>query len=175
MYFIRPCRTIAHAPDFEFEFEFHKWICAPLRKSFGILRGEAYTWSWLMTLPSMIYIVTLRNWLLRLRRSMRRAPIKSEGNLDWKVGMPGNPTENPFHNRAYYPHCVKMFGWPCLIFYSNDVSWFCTYAKSWPNLAIYCEVSNISRTSIGNEIVDHTDLVGSSPVGAAPTPSSFST
>ena len=61
-------------------------------------------------------IVTLRNWLLRLRRSMRRAPIKSEANLDWKVGMPGNPTENPFHNRAYYPHCVKMFGWPCLIF-----------------------------------------------------------
>ena len=35
--------------------------------------------------------------------------------------------------------------------------------------------SNISRTLVGNEIVDHSDVVGASPVGAAPTTSSFST
>ena len=28
---------------------------------------------------------------------------------------------------------------------------------------------------VGNEIVDHSDVVGASPVGAAPTTSSFST
>ena len=37
------------------------------------------------------------------------------------------------------------------------------------------QVSNIRRTLVGNEIVDHSDVVGASPVGAAPTTSSFST
>ena len=39
----------------------------------------------------------------------------------------------------------------------------------------YRKVSNISRTLVGNKIVDHSDVVGASPVGAAPTTSSFST
>ena len=39
----------------------------------------------------------------------------------------------------------------------------------------YHQVSYISRTLVGNEIVDHSDVVGASPVGAAPTTSSFST
>ena len=42
-------------------------------------------------------------------------------------------------------------------------------------LYIYRQVSNISRTLVGNKIVDHSDVVGASPVGAAPTTSSFST
>ena len=39
----------------------------------------------------------------------------------------------------------------------------------------YRQVSNIKRTLVGNQIVDHSDVVGASPVGAAPTTSSFST
>ena len=39
----------------------------------------------------------------------------------------------------------------------------------------YRQVSNIKRTLVGNNIVDHSDVVGASPVGAAPTTSSFST
>ena len=39
----------------------------------------------------------------------------------------------------------------------------------------YRKTSNISRTLVGNEIVDNSDVVGASPVGAAPTTSSFST
>ena len=39
----------------------------------------------------------------------------------------------------------------------------------------YHKTSNISRTLVGNEIVDNSDVVGASPVGAAPTTSSFST
>ena len=39
----------------------------------------------------------------------------------------------------------------------------------------YRQVSNISRTLAGNKIVDHSDVVGASPVGAASTTSSFST
>ena len=40
---------------------------------------------------------------------------------------------------------------------------------------MFHQVSNISRTLEGNKIVDHSDVVGASPVGAAPTTSSFST
>ena len=39
----------------------------------------------------------------------------------------------------------------------------------------YRKTSHISRTLAGNRIVDNSDVVGASPVGAAPTTSSFST
>ena len=39
----------------------------------------------------------------------------------------------------------------------------------------YRKTSNIRRTLVGNKIVDHSDVVGASPAGAAPTTSSFST
>ena len=39
----------------------------------------------------------------------------------------------------------------------------------------YHQTSNISRTLVGNKIVDHSDVVGAAPIGAAPTTSSFST
>ena len=39
----------------------------------------------------------------------------------------------------------------------------------------YRKTSNISRTLKGNNIVDHSDVDGASPVGAAPTTSSFLT
>ena len=38
----------------------------------------------------------------------------------------------------------------------------------------YRKVSDIRRTLAGNKIVDHSDVVGASPVGAAPA-TSFST
>ena len=44
-----------------------------------------------------------------------------------------------------------------------------------PDETVYRQVSNIRRTLVGNKIVDHSDVVGASPVGAAPTTSSFST
>ena len=49
------------------------------------------------------------------------------------------------------------------------------YGKTWGRLYKYRQVSNIRRTLVGNKIVDHSDVVGASPVGAAPTTSSFST
>ena len=39
----------------------------------------------------------------------------------------------------------------------------------------YRKTSNIRRIVVGNKIVDHSDVVGASPVGIAPTTSSFST
>ena len=43
------------------------------------------------------------------------------------------------------------------------------------SLKSYRKTSNISRTLVGDEIVDKSDVVEASPVGAAPTSSSFST
>ena len=43
------------------------------------------------------------------------------------------------------------------------------------DVVTYRKTSNISRTFIGNKIVDNSDVVGASPVGAAQTTSSFST
>ena len=39
----------------------------------------------------------------------------------------------------------------------------------------YRKIFNIRRTFVGHKIVDHSDVVGASPVSAAPTTSSFST
>ena len=39
----------------------------------------------------------------------------------------------------------------------------------------YCQTSNNSDTLVGNKTVDHSDVVGASPVGTAPTTSSFPT
>ena len=41
------------------------------------------------------------------------------------------------------------------------------------NICMYRQTAN--HTLVGNEIVDHSDVVGASPVGAAPTTYSFST
>ena len=48
-------------------------------------------------------------------------------------------------------------------------------AFNWYSHALYRKVSNIRRTLVGNKIVDHSDVVGASPVGAAPTTSLLST
>ena len=42
-------------------------------------------------------------------------------------------------------------------------------------LEMYCQTSYISSTLVGNKFVDHSDIAGSSFVGAAATTSSLST
>ena len=41
--------------------------------------------------------------------------------------------------------------------------------------SMYRQLSNIRHTLVVDKIVDHSDVVGASPVGAAPTTSSFLT
>ena len=43
------------------------------------------------------------------------------------------------------------------------------------HISNYRKTSNMRCTLLGNKIVDHSDVVGASPVGTAPTTSSFST
>ena len=64
--------------------------------------------------------------------------------------------------------------------FNNDFRntiWFCSQHCScqWSSRSKYRKISNTRRTLVGNKIVDHSDVVGASPVGAAPTTSSFST
>ena len=40
---------------------------------------------------------------------------------------------------------------------------------------MYRQISNLRHSLVGNKTIDHSDVVGASPVGAAPTTSSFST
>ena len=69
----------------------------------------------------------------------------------------------------------------CLLQNWSHTCW-CTYytwsgqqqPEHWPRKE-YRQTSNISCTLTGNKIVDHSDVVEASPVGAAPTTSSFST
>ena len=50
-----------------------------------------------------------------------------------------------------------------------------SYQKVFVKFGLYRQISNIRRALIGNKIVDRSDVVAASPVGAAPTTSSFST
>ena len=50
------------------------------------------------------------------------------------------------------------------------------HKNEWPLLYWnYRETSDISRTWVDNKFADHPDVVWASPVGAAPTTSSFPT
>ena len=53
--------------------------------------------------------------------------------------------------------------------------WGILTSENGSNISIYRKTSNIIRTLPGNKFVGHSDVVGASPVRAAPTTSSFST
>ena len=60
--------------------------------------------------------------------------------------------------------------WSVFVIISKKPNWDC------PELNVnYRQVSNIRCTLVGNNIVDHSIVVGASPVTAAPTTSSFPT
>ena len=59
------------------------------------------------------------------------------------------------------------------VYFFQEITMFNFFVEIIP--FVYRKTSNISRTLVGNQIVDHSDVVGASPVGAAPTTSSFST
>ena len=73
---------------------------------------------------------------------------------------------------------IWVFTWNHLKHYDNFVlrildSCGCKLHKS--PCVYYRKTSYISRTLVIYKIVDNSDVVGASPVGAAPTTSSFST
>ena len=79
------------------------------------------------------------------------------------------------HCTCWWPKTSRDIGWngdhlvKIRYIYETNV-WKVNYSEP-----IYRQVSNISITLVGNKIVDHSDAVGASPVGAAPPTSSSST
>ena len=55
--------------------------------------------------------------------------------------------------------------------YTTDSRYIAVPYNTIPHKVHYRQVSNIRRTLVGNKIIDHSDVVGASPVGAAPTTS----
>ena len=80
------------------------------------------------------------------------------------LSPPGHffPAESPLVRLITYVISITYWGHCTPVTYT---SW------GWYNRQTY----NIRRTLVGNKIVDHSDVVGTSPVSAAPTTSSFST
>ena len=84
------------------------------------------------------------------------------------------------HKKIIYIYIIDVSKSPC---------WLSNTAEDYPtgrqvsvwlylgdgNIQKYCKTSNISHTWVGNKIVDDSDVVGASPVGAAATTSSFMT
>ena len=64
--------------------------------------------------------------------------------------------------RPEQPYPCYIVGQSSLVMYEN-------------HLSLYPETSDIGHTLIDNKIADHSNVVGASPVGAAPTTSSNST
>ena len=78
------------------------------------------------------------------------------------------------HRTWVRPSTATMCMW---LLHCDDVMlawlwlWYCINEM----IYIHRKTSNTRLTLVGNKIVDHSDVVGASPVGAAPPTSSFST
>ena len=123
-------------------------------------------------------------WYMRLKISNLRLQAHPPGAqwvknilIDDKSFIAGHQQRNWIPQRQIQRTKHKTYLWVnlqvCQIFWWRKffiavVQW--VYEKG-----MYCQISNISHTLIDNKIVDHSHVVGASPVGAAPTTSSFST
>ena len=111
---------------------------------------------------------------------------QSSASLAFVWGIHRGPVNSPHK----WPVTRKMFPFDDVImFYFGSIMFLCCtllcFCLVWlrnyahiprsPLTGICRKVSNIRLTLIGNKIVDHSDVVGASPVGAAPTTSSFAT
>ena len=81
----------------------------------------------------------------------------------WEQTFYQESLENVIYKMVVILFCLKVVNNTCIAIHNMTVN------------KDYRKTSNISRTLVGNKIVDNSDVVGASPVGAAPTTSSFST
>ena len=77
--------------------------------------------------------------------------------------------DSTIHEFVFFYHLVISGS-----FFEKTSAFFCKTYTGLVKVNIsnkYRQVSNISRTLVGNKIVDQSDVVGASPVGAVPTTS----
>ena len=76
------------------------------------------------------------------------------------------------HGIMYHENSIKVFiENACIGKYSIAAKWCADHVIQYSN---YRQTSNTILTLVGNKIVDHSDVVEASPVGATPTTSSSS-
>ena len=104
----------------------------------------------------------------------------------WRTAPPSSESRSLGHSLApgiWGSYCESRICRHILIIDSLSIS-FTIYScceQIWcVNCPVMCKIvlrktSHISHTLVGNKIVDNSDVVGASPVGAAPTTSSLST
>ena len=141
----------------------HYTVCAKnywAHWPFGPVEGKH--WS---TGPKQVLLAQINNWHNTMSTKFPHASRVSGRALftgsigNWLANGIGPVLILQTDYKKKTPKLVAKFWLPNLVLYQTD----------------YRQVSNIRRTSVGNKIFDHLDLVGASPVGAAPTTSSFST
>ena len=71
--------------------------------------------------------------------------------------------------------CLNATGVVTTSIHCEQPKWVIGCQTDPQNQFSYRKTSKISRILVGNKIIDNSDVVGASPVGAAPTTSSFST
>ena len=104
------------------------------------------------------YITVKYNTILNTARQSQMSNL-SQTSHSWRHPIPRRKMS------ARYRECTVQHMW----FYYHYVFWDCVFLDK------YRQTSNIRHTLVGKKIVDHSDVFGASPVGAAPTTSSFST
>ena len=66
-----------------------------------------------------------------------------------------------YHSKQTTPYSIlNIFIW---------LKWSLSILITFANYSSYRKTSHISRTLVGNKIVDNSDVVGALPIGAAPT------
>ena len=138
---------------------------------YNTCQGNAgYSWepNWKSMEPPVISRVTLQFWLYKLFWCV----------LEWF----SHPRVHMSHNICLYNSLFRLTTKKILKLCITDPFWngiqgplLPTWINFNPSMDKYRKTSNIRLTLVGNKIVDHSDVVGASPVGAAPTTSSFST
>ena len=141
-------------------------------------RCFVFAWGWL----NAPVIICPGNSLLHVRNQVCTKP--SHGKIlayyqwDYKNEILWNLNKNTFFQQNTFENVIgklsAMFFMPK---YLQESYWVWAWSvKPYPEwFKEYRQTSNIRRPLLGNIIVDHSDVVGASHEGAAPTTSSFST
>ena len=149
--------------DFEGKFDLEGKGESPL-KTIGILTKVFYTW--------VSNLVILAWTGLKLSRGQA-----SDWHTDWHTDAGNDNTRRPklASGKKLHKHqltfILTLISTLSIKPLQQDTHIFIQLKHNYT----YRQVSNIRRTLVGNEIVDHSDVVWASPVGATPTTSSFST
>ena len=138
-----------------------------------ITHNSAATWEWIQLLFYTEYFICTGN----INRTLGNK-IVDHSDVVGASPVGAAPTTSPFSTFFvmtwfyFLQVSISFFLRIQYITHNSAATW------EWIQLLFYTEyficTGNINRT-LGNKIVDHSDVVGASPVGAAPTTSPFST